>query len=778
MTRRPACDHRPARDRLPLPSDLRQRALIEAQQQMAATVGATLDLPKVAPRVLDLTVKYIPCDSASLFLRYGDEMRVCAVYNLPAELIGVDLNLSGPLLDETTHSHAPVWLADAQNDSRFVFTPHSEHIRGWLAAPLVIGERVIGQLALDSKQVDRFTADDAAFLSGLARQAALALENAQLYGEATRRLQQMAILNEIFSAALSAQDFDEIVRRLLFAMKRSLGYEMIDVFMVSQTANGTVMKLAATPQAVGGTGRLVKWGEGIAGKAASQGRPLLVEDLNQSADYEFFTPDMRSAISVPIRIGERVIGVIEAQGRRPAAFGDADVHLLSIVAGQLAGALENARLYTAERRRTEEMLALLDVAETVSSSLNLPDMLNAAARRTIQVCRVDVCLIFLLTEDGNHFRFASRAATVETSTLADWQMLTALLQTNTLDKFPRTFETLTLGQPRVIDVEAEAGPLTQFLISSIHLRRMLLVPLRISDRSLGMMVLGNYDLKAQLDEQQVRLAGAIGQQLAVAVENAHLYERSRETVEELSQSLDQLRQTQAQLIQSAKLAAVGQLAAGVAHEINNPLTTVAGFSELVLRDLPTENERMRGDMALILREAQRARNVVRRLLDFARQSEPFRALANLNDVVTETIILMRHSAANQGALIVEEYDPNLPWVRLDINQFKQVVINLISNAMQAMSRGGKLTVTTGAESRDGVPGVWLKVSDTGVGIPPENLERIFEPFFTTKPQGEGTGLGLAVSYGIIREHNGKIEVASTAGKGTTFTVWVPSEVKK
>jgi signal transduction histidine kinase len=761
-------------DRLPLPSDQRQRALVEAQQQMAATVGATLDLPKVAARVLDVTVKYLPCDTATLFLRYGDEMRVCAVHNLPAELIGVDLNLSGPLLDELMEARAPVWLDDVQTDSRFIYTPHSGHIRGWLAAPLVIGERVIGQISLDSTQVGRFAADDAAFLSGLARQAAMALENAQLYGEATRRLQQMAILNEIFSAALSAQDFDEIVRRLLFAMKRSLGYEIIDVFMINQTANGAVMRLAAA----GGTGRLIKWGEGIAGRTAAQGRPLLVEDLGESAEYEALTPDMRSALSVPIRIGERVIGVIEAQSRRPAAFGDADVHLLSIVAGQLAGALENARLYTAERRRTEEMLALLDVAETVSSSLNLPAMLNAAARRTIQVCRVNVCLIFLLTNEGRHFRLASRAATVETSTLADWQMLSALLQANTLDKFPRTFQTLTLGQPRIIDVEEEAGPLTQFLISSIHLRRMLFVPLRISDRSLGMMVLGNYDPKAGLDEQQVRLAGAIGRQLAVAVENAHLYERSRQNVRELSASLDQLRQTQAQLIQSAKLAAVGQLAAGVAHEINNPLTTVAGFSELVLRDMPPENERVRGDLALILREAQRARNVVRRLLDFARQSEPFSAPANLNEVVMETIALMRHSAANQGAFIVEEYDPRLPWARLDVNQFKQVVINLISNAMQAMPRGGNLTVSTGVETRDGIPGVWLKVSDTGVGIAPENLERIFEPFFTTKPQGEGTGLGLAVSYGIIKEHNGRIEVASTVGKGTTFTVWVPSADEK
>jgi two-component system NtrC family sensor kinase len=217
---------------------------------------------------------------------------------------------------------------------------------------------------------------------------------------------------------------------------------------------------------------------------------------------------------------------------------------------------------------------------------------------------------------------------------------------------------------------------------------------------------------------------------------------------------------------------VGQLAAGVAHEINNPLTTIGGFSEIVLRELPGDSP-LRNDVQLILREAQRARDVVRRLLDFARHSEPHRNSVDLNELVRETVILMRSAASVRDIAIEEHYALELPWVSVDVNQFKQVVLNLLNNAAQAMPKGGTLLIRVGAAVRENRRGVEIKVKDSGVGIPRENLERIFEPFYTTKSLDEGTGLGLAVSYRIVREHDGVIEVESEVGKGTTFVVWVP-----
>jgi signal transduction histidine kinase len=130
----------------------------------------------------------------------------------------------------------------------------------------------------------------------------------------------------------------------------------------------------------------------------------------------------------------------------------------------------------------------------------------------------------------------------------------------------------------------------------------------------------------------------------------------------------------------------------------------------------------------------------------------------------------------KGVTVIEKYRPELSWVSVDVNQFKQVVLNLLNNAVQAMPHGGTLTITTGAEERAGKRGGWIKITDTGVGIPRENLERVFEPFFTTKPPDEGTGLGLAVSYRIVHEHEGVIEVSSETNRGTTFMVWIPTNL--
>jgi signal transduction histidine kinase len=230
------------------------------------------------------------------------------------------------------------------------------------------------------------------------------------------------------------------------------------------------------------------------------------------------------------------------------------------------------------------------------------------------------------------------------------------------------------------------------------------------------------------------------------------------------------------LVQAAKLAAVGEMAAGVAHELNNPLTTVAGFAELVLDDLPPESPQ-RTDLELVLREATRARNVVRRLLDFARQSESVRVRADLNEVIEDVSALTRHLFETNRIDFSMQLQKNLPWVLMDRDQIKQVVLNLLHNALHAMPTGGTLSVTTDTRQKNEQDWVLMAVQDNGKGITPSDLARIFEPFFTTKANEGGTGLGLAVSYGIITDHQGFIDVDSTPNQGACFNVWLPLEEK-
>ncbi|HVP13344.1 MAG TPA: [Fe-Fe] hydrogenase large subunit C-terminal domain-containing protein, partial [Phycisphaerae bacterium] len=247
-------------------------------------------------------------------------------------------------------------------------------------------------------------------------------------------------------------------------------------------------------------------------------------------------------------------------------------------------------------------------------------------------------------------------------------------------------------------------------------------------------------------------------------------EQLKHTCRELAFSNEQLASTQEALMQSEKLASMGQLAAGIAHEVNNPLGTVLMLSHILLDELQPDDER-KEDLALIVSEADRCKKIVSGLLQFARKNKVDLEMTDIREVVARCARTLR---LPENVHVRTEHNGEDPMAELDQDQIAQVLMNLATNAIAAMPNGGELVLRT--DGNDG--NVRFSVSDTGVGIPPENRKKIFEPFFTTKPAGQGTGLGLAVSYGIVKMHQGDIRVESNANPamgptGSTFTVTLP-----
>lgn len=231
-------------------------------------------------------------------------------------------------------------------------------------------------------------------------------------------------------------------------------------------------------------------------------------------------------------------------------------------------------------------------------------------------------------------------------------------------------------------------------------------------------------------------------------------------------------ETRQHLTRSERLASIGRLAAGVAHEINNPLTGVVTFAHMLLRDAPAGSQQ-KDDIETIINAAMRCRDVVRGLLDFSRQTVPNKSLSDLNAVLSDALNLTQNQANLHGVRVAEELAADLPRLVLDPGQIQEVAVNLVVNAVDAMPDGGDLCVRTRVVDEGGNRWVEFGVSDTGCGIPRENLKRVFDPFFTSKEVGKGTGLGLAISYGIVSEHGGQIDVSSEPGQGTTVTVRLP-----
>lgn len=246
------------------------------------------------------------------------------------------------------------------------------------------------------------------------------------------------------------------------------------------------------------------------------------------------------------------------------------------------------------------------------------------------------------------------------------------------------------------------------------------------------------------------------------------YQEIRSLAESFNMMVETLKETQEQLIQKEKLASVGQLAAGVAHEINNPLGSVLLYADILHKETPEEDEQQRADLQMIINEATRCKIIVNDLLNFSRQNEVLAQETDVNSMLRELATEMSKQALFHDIEIVTDLDQNLGTIQADPLQLHQLFLNLMTNAAEAMPEGGELTLRTRKGPADGF--ITAVIQDTGAGITEQNMKKLFTPFFTTKPIGKGTGLGLAIVYGIVKMHRGQINVESELGRGSTFTI--------
>ncbi|OGA08004.1 MAG: hypothetical protein A3G26_10330 [Betaproteobacteria bacterium RIFCSPLOWO2_12_FULL_65_110] len=321
------------------------------------------------------------------------------------------------------------------------------------------------------------------------------------------------------------------------------------------------------------------------------------------------------------------------------------------------------------------------------------------------------------------------------------------------------------------------------LCVSFFVHRLVYVPLRDLETGASRLASGNLEqpIPVRSDDEFGQLSASFNTMTA-ALKNSRqeLREWGNTLEQKVEKRTKELRAAQAEAVRGEKLASVGLLAAGIAHELNNPLTGILTFSHLIRQKMPDGSPDAE-DLDLVIRETKRCAAIIRRLLDFAREKTPEKKFADLNQIIEDTARIVERPAHLRDIEITMDLDPNLPPVWIDADLIKQVVMNMLVNAQHAIEEKGSITVRTrrcpeprspepGAEP---VPMVEFSIVDTGCGIPAKHLQRIFDPFFSSKEVGKGTGLGLSVSHGIVRSHGGAIEVESRVGEGSTFRVSLP-----
>ena len=720
--------------------------------ELASAVGEGMDLGEITRSIIQRLRRTFRSEHVAIFLLEKDQgtlREYDADVGAEARRILLKDSLAGLAMEE---GH-PVRVGDISQIPRYHGPLNGE--RSVLVVPLKYRSRVNGAIMVRSRKRDAFTLQDEQLLQAVASYLAGLLENARLWEESQEWISNLKLIHQVVEQLVGMTDAGGIVQVAARLIAEYFHYEFVVISLVDPS------KRYLIGTGIGGTmaerlepGFRFPVSRGVTGFVYRTGKSVFLNDTSQNKHYVPL-PDWSAGaqICVPLRNGQEVVGVINLEREHKGSFCEDDLLMFESLAGILTSVILSARRYQELGVSVRQLRAVRETALDISGDLGSHTLFNRIVRRARELVNArGAGLVFvdqekrrveLVVDETPWYKFSPFSYSSEEGIAGRVIASGKTVIVTDYQHWPDR-----VGAPLEPPITLVAG-----------------VPLKLKGEVIGILMIMDDTPGRHFSDEETKLLELLAPQITVSLQNASLYR-------ELEERMVAQKKAERGILRSARLAAVGEMAAGVAHELNNPLTTISGFVELALDELPKDLPQ-RSELEIVMREANRAREVVRRMLDFARPGENARIPTDLNSLVAEVISFIQYPAQQSGIQVEMDFASHLPLIQADPNQIKQVLLNLLQNSQQAMPKGGSLRLSTAQGIHDGRLGVKFKVEDTGHGISRDNLDRIFDPFFTTRPPGSGTGLGLSVSYSIISEHHGYIDVDSQVGVGTCFTVWLP-----
>ena len=722
------------------------------------------DLPRALDRALAAFVRLVPVQGGWLAIRRGESLEVRAQWNAPSS---VDLMIpieSNPLLRRVNLNLAPIVVH--RENSHWSDIPHrgmKASTRLWACLPLVIGQRLIGALVL--WRAEEFKRDEWNRLVDMTTQVAPAVETIITFAEMAEHLRRLGMLNDFALTVSTGRNLDQIARRMFALLSRAFSTELIVLYLLSSD-NRLLSEYRSSEGNM--TSSVRSADDHIITPLLKQGQMVRLHENHSDVSLPLYEKAL-SGLYVPLRFRGQTIGILCVESPRAGAFSLYDESLMTVIASHLASIADYTRLREEAEGRARNLGLIHEVVQQVIGLTDPRAVAEITSELLARYFAYELTAVFIADDKGD-LTIGGFGGTSQSVVKRAMRSFEYPVEGGITGYVFKTGESVVVN-----DVLQDSRYRS---IKGWQAASEMCVVIREGIKILGIIDVESSSRNAFTHNDFMALESLAGI-LASVIISADQYQRMqvivtqlRSTQVELRARMEAQRSAENRLIQAAKLAAVGEMAAGIAHELNNPLTSVTGFAELALEEIPEDSE-MHKDIEIVLREALRARSVVRRLLDFSRQSESMRARVSLNEIIEDVVALSKHLLHTSGVRLNLDLEVNLPWVLVDANQMKQVLLNLVHNALQAMPSGGDMKILTETVSRNNRDWVVVSVMDTGIGIPQSELARIFEPFYTTKGSQGGTGLGLSVTYGIVTDHGGQIDVESLPGRGSKFTVWLP-----
>ncbi|MDD1522474.1 GAF domain-containing protein [Bradyrhizobium sp. WBAH42] len=803
------------------------RDLAESLQQQTATADvlkvisrSTFDLQTVLDTLVESAARLCEAEMAFIMRREGDEYQAGAAVGFSEDYIAF-LQAHpiapgrGTVTGRAVLERRPVQILDVAADPEYGLQASITMAgqRTALGVPLLRENEPIGAIVIARKRVQPFTEKQIELVATFADQAVIAIENVRLFEQLKTRTRDL-------SEALTYQTGSANILRVIASSPTEVGpvlkaivesacglCEAYDALVILRDGDDIVIQAHHGPVPVVWSRRPISV-KSPTGWAIIDRRTVQVHDLLGPEGEQYPTgreyalrSNVRTVLSVPLLREGESMGAIVLRRTEVRPFDDKQITLLQTFADQAVIAIGNVRLFEQLNESLERQTATSEVLEIISASSGaLTPVFHKMLENATRICGAGFGTMNLYEEGG--FR------TVALHNAPQAYVDTRLYQhirphpASGLGTVEKTHQTVHIDDIRTQPPYVEGNPNVRALADLAGARTLVIVPMLKEDELIGTITIFRQEVKPFTDKQ-IELVSNFAHQGVIAIENARLLNELRERTMELSQSLEELRNAQDRLIQTEKLASLGQLTAGIAHEIKNPLNFVnnfaalsseltdelgdalrsAGLGEAERQDIDALIHMLRGNLKKIVQHGTRADSIVKNMLLHSREGSGERRAADINVILEESLNLAYHGARAERAgfniTLERKLDPSAGALELYPQEITRVFLNLVSNGFYAASKqkdaaGDGFEPRLRATTTDLGGAVEIRIRDNGTGIPADVREKIFNPFFTTKPAGEGTGLGLSICHDIIvKQHGGSIEVDTEPGEYTEFIITLP-----